>query len=204
MKKLLYLISIVIVTFNAQAQEQLYHEEIKKYQDELNAFYSDKETSPLSEKDLKSFTSLDFFPIDKKYKVEATFIYTPNEPIFEMLTTTDRLAKYRKYGIAKFTIDGKELTLSLYRNQKYLEHPEYGKLLFLPFKDLTNSTSSYGGGRFIDIEIPDKYSNTIIIDFNKAYNPYCAYNKKYSCPIPPFENHLEVNINAGVAYKKHH
>lgn len=204
MKKLLYFCSLLILFMNCTTQEKSHTEEIQQHQYELNTFYADVQESPLTEEDLKIFKSLDFFPINENYKVEASFELTPNEPVFEMLTTTNRLAKYRKYGIAKFTIDGKEITLSLYRNQKYLEHPEYGKLLFLPFKDLTNSTSSYGGGRFIDIEIPDEYSNTIIIDFNKAYNPYCAYNKKYSCPIPPFENHLEVNINAGVAYKKHH
>ena len=77
-------------------------------------------------------------------------------------------------------------------------------LLFLPFNDSSNGKTSYGGGRFIDIEIPENSSKSIIIDFNKAYNPYCAYNHKYSCPIPPKENLLVIPIAAGVkAYKKH-
>jgi uncharacterized protein (DUF1684 family) len=82
---------------------------------------------------------------------------------------------------------------------------EFGNLLFLPYNDLTNGKTSYGSGRFIDIEIPKAGSKTIVIDFNKSYNPYCAYNYKYSCPIPPSENILAVAIPAGVkAYKKHH
>ena len=81
---------------------------------------------------------------------------------------------------------------------------EEENFLFLPFKDLSNGKSSYGGGRFIDLEMPLSNSKTIIIDFNKAYNPYCAYNHKFSCPIPPKENNLNIDILAGVkAYGKH-
>ena len=82
---------------------------------------------------------------------------------------------------------------------------DYANYLFLPFNDNTNGKTSYGGGRFIDLEIPEAGSKTIVIDFNKSYNPYCAYNHKYSCPIPPSENNLNVEISAGVkAYKEHH
>ena len=74
---------------------------------------------------------------------------------------------------------------------------EYGHLLFLPFNDTTNGKTSYGGGRFIDIEIPEKGNSSIIIDFNKAYNPYCAYNKRWSCPLVPSENWLKIAVLAG-------
>ncbi len=122
-----------------------------------------------------------------------------------MPTTTERLPLYRKYGIAHFTIDDEKCELSLYQSQEYMNSIEYGNLLFLPYNDLTNGKTSYGSGRFIDIEIPEEGSKTIVIDFNKSYNPYCAYNYKYSCPIPPSENILAVAIPAGVkAYKKHH
>ena len=72
--------------------------------------------------------------------------------------------------------------------------------MFLPFSDLTSGNETYGGGRYIDLEIPK--GKTITIDFNQAYNPYCAYNPKYSCPIVPAENELLTNVNAGV--KKFH
>ena len=79
-------------------------------------------------------------------------------------------------------------------------YEEYKNHLFLPFTDLSNGEKSYTGGRFIDLEIPN--SDVIVIDFNKAYNPYCAYSPDYSCPIPPAENHLNVNILAGVMKPK--
>ena len=79
---------------------------------------------------------------------------------------------------------------------------EYAGFLFLPFKDLTNGKETYGGGRFMDILIPD--TDKIILDFNKAYNPYCAFSHRYSCPLPPFENWLKTEIPAGEKLKQNH
>jgi uncharacterized protein (DUF1684 family) len=167
----------------------------------LNVYYSDKKTSPLKKKDLKKFKKLSFFQIDDSFRVVANFERTPNEPIFEMQTSTERLPLYAQYGIATFTIDEKEFSLRLYKSQESKLNPEYADNLFLPFTDLTNGNETYGAGRYIDLKIPE--SNTIIIDFNKAYNPYCAYNEEYSCPIPPRENDLDIEIKAGVlSFKK--
>jgi uncharacterized protein (DUF1684 family) len=113
-----------------------------------------------------------------------------------MLTTTSRLAKYVKYGEATFKLDGKEDQLNIYQSLSLREKPAYKDYLFLPFTDETSGKESYSGGRYIDLTIPK--GNKIIIDFNKAYNPYCAYNHKYSCPIPPKGNHLNIAIKAGV------
>jgi uncharacterized protein (DUF1684 family) len=83
--------------------------------------------------------------------------------------------------------------------------PQYKDYLYLPFKDFTNGESTYGGGRYLDFKMSDIQENqTIIIDFNKAYNPYCAYSDGYSCPIPPSENHLQVFIEAGEKNIKDH
>jgi uncharacterized protein (DUF1684 family) len=100
-------------------------------------------------------------------------------------------------------LKGKEYKLTVYQYMKLLNDEKYAKYLFLPFADLTNGKQTYIGGRFIDLEIPD--NDDLVIDFNKAYNPLCAYgNPKYSCPIPPVENQLKVKIKAGVkTYKKH-
>lgn len=197
--------TLLLLFFNCSSQKTSYEENVKLFQYELNTQYADDVKSPLTKEDLKTFKALDFFDIDENYRVEAEFELTPDSPIFEMQTTTDRLPLYRKYGIAHFTIDGKKCELSLYQNQKYMTSLEYENQLFLPFNDLTNGKTSYGSGRFIDIEIPEKGSNTIVIDFNKSYNPYCAYNYKYSCPIPPSENILAVAIQVGVkSYKEHH
>jgi len=173
-----------------------YTASIKDFQYELNAKYADEKDSPLMEEDLKEFKSLDFFPIDSTYKVHAKFELEDNPIFFEMPTTTDRKPIYKTYGTATFVLEGKELKLHIYQNQDLIKKPEYKNHLFIPFTDLTNSKGSYGGGRYIDLEIPE--GNTIVIDFNTAYNPYCAYNHKYSCPIPPRENDLAIAIEAGV------
>jgi uncharacterized protein (DUF1684 family) len=82
-----------------------------------------------------------------------------------------------------------------------MRQEEYRDYLFLPFADLTNGEETYGGGRYLDLTIPT--GNTILLDFNKAYNPYCAYNPKYSCPLVPKQNRLDIPIIAGVkAFKK--
>ena len=86
--------------------------------------------------------------------------------------------------------------MNLYQSLDLKKIEEYKDALFLPFTDLTSGVDSYGGGKYIDLKIPQ--GTTITIDFNRAYNPYCAYNHKYSCPIPPQENDLAIEIRAGV------
>ena len=165
-------------------------------QKELNELYLNQETSILEIDDFKKFKGLEFYPIDSKYIVRARFIRTPNEKPFLMPTSTSRLPEYVKYGEAHFNLDGKELILSLYQNIDLAKDSEYAEYLFLPFTDLTSGNGSYGAGRYLDLQIPK--GDSLIIDFNKAYNPYCAYNSKYSCPIPPEENDILVSIKAGV------
>lgn len=178
------------VTFND------YVASIKDFQHSMNMKFKDEKESPLTKKDIKKFKSLDFFPIDSTYKVKAAFKLEETSKTFAMPTNTDRLPIYRTYGVAVFNINGKELSLHVYQNQDLIQQPAYKNHLFIPFRDETNSEETYGGGRYIDVEIPE--GDTIVIDFNTAYNPYCAYNAKYSCPIPPKENSLEVAIKAGV------
>lgn len=172
----------------------------EKFQSELNKSYADSLKSPLMKDDLKQFKGLDFYPIDEKYIVEAIFIRTKKEKSFKMKTTTSRTPIYKKYGEFHFSIDGKESKLNVYQNVDLKKKPGYEDYLFLPFSDLTCGKDSYIGGRYIDMRIPK--SEKVIVDFNQAYNPYCAYNYEYSCPIVPLENDLDIEINAGV--KKFH
>lgn len=183
--------------FSSSAQDSsAYHTEIQKYQHEQNIEFADSNQSPLKEVDRKVFNHLDFFPININFRIEAKFVRTKGEKPFKMSTTTERKPLYVKFGEAHFSIDGKPQVLTIYRSLRSKKIEAYKDHLFLPFKDHTNGFESYGGGRFIDLRIPE--SDTIIIDFNKAYNPYCAYNSRYSCPIPPEENILKVEIPAGV------
>lgn len=172
----------------------------KKFQTELNQSYADSLKSPLTKEDLNHFKGLDFFPIDEKYIVEATFVRTKKEKPFGMKTTTSRTPLYKKYGELRFSIEGKEFKLNVYQNIELIKKPGYDDYLFLPFSDLTCGKESYIGGRYIDMRI--QKGTLWTIDFNKAYNPYCAYNYEYSCPIVPLENDLDIEILAGV--KKFH
>lgn len=194
MKKILsFLLLLNVLGLTAQ-------ETSKEFQDTLNKEYGTREDSPLTDEDFKVFKSLDFFPINEKFIVEARFIRTPKEKVFKMKTSTTRLPEYVKYGELTFTIDGKPFKLNLYQNIDLTKKEGYEDYLFLPFSDLTCGKESYIGGRYIDMRIPK--GETVTIDFNKAYNPYCAYNQKYSCPIVPLENDLNIEILAGV--KKFH
>lgn len=200
MKFTLLFLSLLLSTVNF-AQEGKKTKDARKFQDKLNQEYASKDKSPLTEEDFKTFKSLDFFPIDTNYRVVARLELIENSEPFKMKTTTDRLPVYKLYAIATFKIKGDQHTLHIYQNQKLIITDEFSDYLFLPFTDQTNGDSTYGGGRYIDLKIPEE--NTVIIDFNKAYNPYCTYNHKYSCPIPPNENDLKIAIKAGVkAFKK--
>lgn len=188
----------LVVVFNLKAQDSLKIKRVLSFQEELNAKFATKETSPLIEEDFTEFETLNFFAIDTLYQVEATFKRTPLETPFIMKTTTDREPVYVKYGEVSFLLQDKEWILNIYQNQELKDQSEYKDHLFIPFTDLTNGEESYAGGRFIDITIPETDQEVMTIDFNTAYNPYCAYNKHYSCPIPPEENHLELKVLAGV------
>ena len=181
-------------------QEKFDAASVEKFQKELNAEYSNAKTSPLTAEDLATFKTLDFYPINEKFFVTTKFVRTENEKPFEMKTSTDRKPLYVKYGEAHFRIDGKSFQLNIYRNIELSKKEEYKDYLFLPFSDLTSGNESYIGGKYIDMKTPK--GETITIDFNTSYNPYCAYNPKYSCPKVPLENDLNIEIKAGV--KKFH
>lgn len=209
-----YLI-IVLIVFGCK-QDKKYHDvaqkeivvsqtdailDILKFQRELNEEFKDPETSPLPDRYRKDFESLDFFIPDTTYIVKAKFVRTPEALPFDMPTTTDRKSPEVVYGIAHFTLNGKKHQLEIYQNQELMLEEKYRDYLFLPFTDMTNDEETYGGGRYIDLSIPN--TDFIMIDFNKAYNPYCTYNKKYSCPIVPQVNDLATKILAGIkAFKK--
>jgi uncharacterized protein (DUF1684 family) len=172
-----------------------------EFQQDLNLKYLNPEESPLKEEAIH-FEGLDFFPVDSMFSVKARFIRTLNAIPFQMKTTGDRLPVYEKYGEAHFEIQGKALILSIFQSHELRETEEFRTHLFLPFTDLSNGEESYEGGRFVDLEIPN--DDFIRIDFNKAYNPYCAYTEGYSCTIPPVENFLDIKILAGVQKPKKH
>ena len=193
----IFILTISILFINIiYSQGNKSTKEAIKFQKNLNKEFSNKEKSPLTEGDLKLFKELDFFPIDTNFIVVAKLKFFKDSKTFKMQTNTDRLPIYKTYASATFTLKGKEFVLNIYQNEKLLQTTEFEDYLFLPFTDKTNGNGSYGGGRYIDLEIPK--GDTMVIDFNQAYNPSCAYNEKYSCPIPPKANDLNIEIKAGV------
>lgn len=167
-----------------------------EFQRQMNADFKDASKSPLKSKDLKSFDGLDFFPFNEDFVVRAKLQRTPNSEWFNMKTTTDRISKERVYGVLSFQLKGKSYTLNVYQGEENMSTEGLEDYLFLPFLDDTNGETTYGGGRYIDLKIPS--GDDIELDFNKAYNPYCVYNEKYSCPIVPRANYLDVKVEAGV------
>ena len=168
------------------------------YQADLNRQYGDPSQSPLKRSQLKKFESLSFFPLNEQYKIKAEFQRSADSTPFWMPTTTGRKSRERIFGTIAFELDGRSHKLQLYQELDSLGKPAMEDHLFLPFTDQTNGISTYPGGRYLDLSIPD--SPSIVVDFNKAYNPYCAYNSKYSCPLVPGQNRLSAAIEAGVKY----
>jgi len=193
--KFIFTFLFLCLFFNSAAQTEA---DALAFQKKLNTNYATKKSSPLEQKDLNVFKALPFYNWNKKYRVIASLELTPKAPLFVMNTTTDRKPLYQQYAIASFEIDGNRIQLSIYQSQQSKYDLQYKDYLFLPFKDTTNGVETYEGGRFIDVFISSIYNNQIVLDFNEAYNPYCAYNHAYSCPVPPLENHLDIPIKAGV------
>lgn len=174
----------------AVATAQLpYTRYIKKYQQD----YINKH-EVVKKEDRKYFR---FFPPAAAYKIEAQFTKITDTVGFMMPTSGTGPKKFFRYGTLHFKLNGSVLRLTLFQNEQLMSDTAYKDYLFLPFTDSTSGGESYGGGRYIDLEIKDINNNNVVIDFNKAYNPYCVYSKGYNCPIPPRENDLPVAVKAG-------
>ena len=201
MKKIILLFYLVIL--GSCASDFYYHFNkfgVEKFQKELNEEYKNEKESPLRGENFKKFKAHPFFPIKHEYAVIAKLVKTENATPFELPTSSGKTKKYQEFGKVYFKINGKEQVLTVFQSLSLLENPEYKDYLFLPFRDLTNGKETYGGGRYLDLRIPK--NDEIIIDFNKAYHPYCAYNATdYNCPIVPEENWLKIPIEAGVKYE---
>ncbi|WBV55975.1 DUF1684 domain-containing protein [Chryseobacterium daecheongense] len=196
-----YLLLLLLFPCFVFSQKSILKEkaEIKKFQKNLNAEYLNPKETPLRGDNFTNFKAHPFFPVDLKYRVEAKLVRTANAEPFKIPTSSGKTKQYKEYGKASFTLEGQEYTLTLYQSLDLLKQEKYKDYLFLPFRDLTNGKETYGGGKYMDLKIPK--GNTLILDFNQSYQPYCAYNAyDYNCPVVPEENKLPVEIRAGVMY----
>ena len=191
----------LLTSFLSFSQSNIDISDIKSFQNTLNTQFKTEGKSPLNENDRRLFKGLDFFEIDLNYRVKATLIKSTNEKPFKVNSISGDTKLLLKYADLKFKINDKSFSLSVYQVPNLVNDERYKNYLFLPFYDNTNGFTTYGGGRYIDLEIPE--TKTIVLDFNKAYNPYCAYSDGWNCTIPPLENSLDIEIKAGVkAFKK--
>ncbi len=149
-------------------------------------YFRQSSHSPLTQDQQKSFKQLPYFAPTEALVVTATIERFENPDSIKMQSSTGKLIDYMRWGKATFFVGTEEVSLVLYYS---------GNGLFLPFRDATSGSSTYGAGRYLDLEIPA--GDELILDFNLAYNPYCAYNERWTCPVPPFENWLTVAIEAG-------
>lgn len=196
-KKILFLVvlvGVVVITIynfrGASIKTKGYTEEMLANRVEKDREFKESEDSPLTEKQKPIFEMLSYFPIAEKYKVRAELHRNSSEQIVKINITDGSQREYYVFGNAHFHLEGKELDVTVYKPVK--ADSEY---LFIPFYDATSADLTYGGGRYVEPVILE--DGSLEIDFNLAYNPYCAYNHSYRCPIPPQDNNLNVSILAG-------
>lgn len=183
------------LSLKAQIDSSKYRDESIAFWQHEDEFYLSKETSPLTKKERKAFTGHAHYDFDINYVVKAHFQRTNSTDTIVMQTSAGTEKKYFRYAQLHFNIGHKHCHLYAYQSLALLESEEYKNYLFIPFKDATSGVETYGGGRYLDVEIPT--GSDLILNFNKAYNPYCAYTTGYYCPIPPQENTLSIPIHAG-------
>jgi uncharacterized protein (DUF1684 family) len=168
-------------------------ERVIEWKKERDEFFKNHARSPLTPKEKKNFKGLYYYPFDPQYvsygQIERFIFHIENPKYYAtFLTNKGTNKRYLRYGKFRFNLNGKEYAVEIYKSI-------LSDNLFIPFKDLTNGKETYEGGRYIDAEILPGYK--MVLDFNMAYHPSCAYNEKFICVLPPRENMLEIPVKAG-------
>ena len=195
MKTIIFFTFMGITLFgNAQLNSDYYTQEIQ-----LLRFNSKKELISEAKAPIQVTDTvfLDYYSPNIAWRLHAEIVLTPNDSVFQMPTSSGKTKPYKRFAIAKMKHQNKEFELSIYQNQTFINNPELKDYLFIPFLDATNGETTYEGGRYIDLRIHELENGHAEIDFNKSYNPYCAYSSGYNCPVPPVENRLKLKIEAG-------
>jgi uncharacterized protein len=193
---LLILVSLVVIAavaymLTSAESPEVYQEKIEAERERQYKFIRFNVESPLTEEQKRDFKELNFYPIDPNYKVKARLIPVENRKVREVPMTDGSVERYIEHSYAEFELGGKTNRLLLLQSVSESDMRNF----FLAFADETSGRETYGGGRYINARQDGK--NSITIDFNLAYNPYCAYNPDYACPLPPKENILNISIQAG-------
>ncbi len=160
--------------------------ELEEFREGKDDFFKTSRQSPLTREQKKKFKGLSYFPENSALRLEVSVEEFPEKQEIEMQTSTGDVQKYLRFGRFTFAVDGQEAQLTIFGDNESF---------FLPFADSLAGKETYGAGRYLEPERLD--DNSFLVDFNLAYNPYCAYNEAWSCPLTPFENRLKVPIRAG-------
>jgi uncharacterized protein (DUF1684 family) len=161
--------------------------ELESFRAAKDKFYARGPRAPVTAAQQRGFKGLSYFPENRALVINATINRKVELGIVRMETTKGEQQEYRRYGVVHFEVDGEPAQVTLYASG-------HSQRLFLPFRDATSGKETYGAGRYLDL---DADGEEVLVDFNYAYNPNCAYNADWSCPLPPAENWLEVPIRAG-------
>lgn len=200
MKSFIFTI-LLLLCFAASVEAQTYYgtDDVKIFREGREKDFRNPQVSPLRPEDVGKFQGLNYFPVERNFRVRAQFTKTPDEKYFMMPTSSGRSRKYIKIGTLTFKLGGRDYVLSAYQSEQQLTDPkfeEYKSSLFIPFRDLTSGKETYGVGRYLYLSMPK--DKEITLDFNLAFNPSCAYgSEQFSCPIPPKDNFLQIEIKAG-------
>lgn len=163
---------------------------VEEWRKEKDKYFMYDFDSPIPHESRHEFKGLQYYPYNPKFRVSAKMEQVKSEEIIQMVTSKDTMQPYRKYSYLEFSIDEKPNKLAVYKRAWVHEDDPH---LFIPFRDATSGKETYGAGRYLDMEESSEY----IVDFNMAYNPFCAYDENYVCPLPPRENWLSIEIKAG-------
>lgn len=183
---------------SAEKTDPAYVQAIQQHRNIITYQFLDKNSSPLKPENILNFKGLPYFDVDGKYKITATFQPNLQLTAFAMPHTQGRSYNYALAGTLNFELNGKALSLNAFVST---DRPFADSMdVVIPFTDLTSGKATYGGGRLLDVRLTPNQQQ-VTLDFNLAYNPYCAYNSEFSCPIPPKENNLAIAIEAGEQYQ---
>lgn len=192
---ILLLITLVVIGFYSlqpSGTDEAYRGQIEKERKDKDDFMRNNSESPFADS-IELFNGLRYFEADEKYRLSANLVPIENKKSVTLATSDGLEKRYLEYAYAEFSVEGKDCKLLIL---EIMDMGPFRGTLFLAFADATSASETYGAGRYLDIKkVPG--STSITLDFNKAYNPYCAYTDKFSCPFPPRENILEVAIKAG-------
>lgn len=187
----LVILTAVMYAMSGGETPEQYQERIEKERERQFKFLKYNAESPLDEEQKKNLVSLDFYPIDPSYKIRAKLVPVEKKVMLQIPMTDGTLERYVKHSYAEFELKGNTHRLLLLQVADETDLRKF----FLAFADETSGKETYGGGRFLDVRRDGQ--NSITIDFNLVYNPYCTYNPDFACPIPPKENILDIPILAG-------